>query len=51
MTDAATVAKAVGFNDPAYFKNVYLRYTGTAFIFGSHAGRRHSGGPDFRRER
>ena len=30
-TDAATVAKAVGFNDTAYFKNVYLRYTGTVF--------------------
>lgn len=30
-TDAVTVAKAVGFNDPAYFKNVYLRYTGTVF--------------------
>ena len=30
-TDATTVAKAVGFNDPAYFKNVYLRYTGAAF--------------------
>ena len=30
-SDAATVAKAVGFNDPAYFKNVYLHYTGTAF--------------------
>ena len=30
-TDAATVAKTVGFNDPAYFKNVYLRYTGTVF--------------------
>lgn len=31
MTDAATVAKAIGFNDPAYFENVYLRYTGTVF--------------------
>ena len=30
-TDATTIAKAVGFNDPAYFKNVYLRYTGTTF--------------------
>ena len=30
-TDAATVAKTVGFNDPAYFKTVYLRYTGTVF--------------------
>ena len=31
-TDAATVAKKVGFNDPAYFKTVYLRYTGTVFV-------------------
>ena len=30
-TDAVTVAKTVGFNDPAYFKIVYLRYTGTVF--------------------
>lgn len=30
-TNAAKVAKAVGFNDTTYFKNVYLRYTGTAF--------------------
>ena len=30
-TDATTVAKTVGFNDSAYFKAVYLRYTGTAF--------------------
>ena len=29
--NAATVAKAVGFNDPAYFKAVYLRYTGNVF--------------------
>lgn len=32
QTDAASVAKAVGFNDTTYFKNVYLRYTGTAFV-------------------
>ena len=31
VTNAAKVAKAVGFNDTTYFKNVYLRYTGTAF--------------------
>ena len=31
MTDAVTVARSVGFNDPAYFKAVYLRYTGTVF--------------------
>jgi len=30
-TDAVAVSKAVGFNDPTYFRNVYLRYTGTAF--------------------
>lgn len=29
-TDVATVAKAVGFHSPAYFKAVYLRYTGTS---------------------
>jgi len=29
--DAVAVSKAVGFNDPTYFKNVYLRYTGTLF--------------------
>jgi len=29
--DAGLVARSVGFNDPAYFKTVYLRYTGTAF--------------------
>lgn len=28
---AASIAKAVGFHDTAYFKNVYLRYTGTPF--------------------
>jgi len=27
-TNAAKIAKAVGFNDPTYFKSVYLRYTG-----------------------
>ena len=40
-TDAATVAKAVGFNDPAYFKNVDLRYTGTVFkslVFNNASG-------------
>ena len=31
QTDAAQVAKAVGFKDPAYFKTVYLRYTGVRF--------------------
>lgn len=30
-TNAATVAKSVGFNNTSYFKNVYLRYTGTPF--------------------
>ena len=30
-TNAAAVAKAVGFNDPTYFKTVYLRYTGNTF--------------------
>lgn len=30
-TNAAVVAKAVGFNDPTYFKDVYLRYTGNTF--------------------
>jgi len=28
---AAAVSKAVGFNDPAYFRRVYQRYTGTSF--------------------
>ena len=31
QSDVASVAKAVGFHDTAYFKNVYLRYTGTPF--------------------
>ena len=31
QTDAAQVAKAVGFNDSSYFKRVYLRYTGIPF--------------------
>ena len=30
-TDAKAVAKSVGFNDPVYFRKVYLRYTGTHF--------------------
>ena len=30
-SDAAAVAKAVGFHDTSYFKKVYLRYTGTDF--------------------
>ena len=30
-SDAAAVAKAVGFHDTSYFKRVYLRYTGTDF--------------------
>ena len=30
-SNAAAVAKAVGFHDTSYFKKVYLRYTGTDF--------------------
>ena len=31
ITDVKVVSKSVGFNDPVYFKNVYLRYTGAPF--------------------
>ena len=34
-TDVKAVARSVGFNDPAYFRTVYLRYTGTPFAMNS----------------
>ena len=36
ITDAKVVARSVGFNNPAYFKNVYLRYTGASFTSPTH---------------